>query len=108
MKKYDESNVYVPFKLDPLANDAVTIGHDFKRYLSYHLGRFQGCAHNYIYEALAYTVRDRLMVDWRNTWNEQLEPGNRRAFSISGGSSRLTASTGSDSCARPTAPAYPE
>ena len=83
MKKYDESNVYVPFKLDPLTNDAVTIGHDFKHYLSYHLGRFQGCAHNYIYEALAYTVRDRLMVDWRNTWNEQLEPGNRRAFYMS-------------------------
>ena len=47
------------------------------------VGRFQGCAHNYIYEALAYTVRDRLMVDWRNTWNEQLEPGNRRAFYMS-------------------------
>lgn len=84
IKKYDESsNVYRPFVLDPLSNDAVAIGHDFKRYLSYHLGRFQGCAHNYTYEALAYAVRDRLMVDWRNTWNEQLEPGNRRAFYIS-------------------------
>ncbi len=83
IKKYDESNVYRPFKLDPLAHDAAAIGHDFRRYLSYHLGRFHGCAHNYIYEALAYAVRDRLMVDWRDTWNEQLKPGNRRAFYMS-------------------------
>jgi starch phosphorylase len=78
-----QQHVYRPFTLEPLANDAATIGRDFKRYLSYHLGRFHGCAPNYIYEALAYSVRDRLMVDWRNTWNEQLQPGNRRAFYMS-------------------------
>lgn len=83
MKKEYVQQVYRPFKLEPLSNDAANIGHDFKRYLSYHLGRFHGCAQNYIYEALAYSVRDRLMVDWRNTWNEQLQPGNRRAFYMS-------------------------
>lgn len=74
---------YRPFTLDPLGCDAVTIGHNFRHYLSYHLGRFQGCAQNYIYEALAYTVRDRLMVDWRHTWNTQLQPGTRRAHYMS-------------------------
>ena len=74
---------YRPFKLAPLGCDAATLGRDFKHYLSYHLGRFQGCASNYIYEALAYTVRDRLMADWRNTWNVHLEPGARRAYYMS-------------------------
>lgn len=83
MKKDYVQHIYRPFTLEPLVNDAASIGHDFKRYLSYHLGRFHGCAPNYIYEALAYSVRDRLMVDWRNTWNEQLQPGNRRAFYMS-------------------------
>ena len=74
---------YRPFTLVPLGCDAATLGRDFRHYLSYHLGRFQGCASNYIYEALAYTVRDRLMADWRNTWNVQLEPGSRRAYYMS-------------------------
>ena len=74
---------YRPFTLVPLGCDAATLGRDFRHYLSYHLGRFQGCASNYIYEALAYTVRDRLMADWRNTWNVQLEPGSRRAYYLS-------------------------
>ena len=74
---------YRPFSLEPLESDAVTLGRNFKHYLSYHLGRFQGCAPNYIYQALAYTVRDRLMVDWRNTWNVQLESGTRRAHYMS-------------------------
>ncbi|HET9112498.1 MAG TPA: glycogen/starch/alpha-glucan phosphorylase [Burkholderiales bacterium] len=74
---------YRPFRLEPLACDAATLGRNFKHYLSYHLGRFRGCAPNYVYEAVAYTVRDRLMVDWRNTWNAQLLPGSRRAFYMS-------------------------
>ncbi len=83
MKKEYVQQVYRPFNLEPLSNDAANIGQDFKRYLSYHLGRFHGCAQTYIYQALAYSVRDRLMVDWRNTWNDQLQPGNRRAFYMS-------------------------
>lgn len=74
---------YRPFTLKPLASDAETLGRGFNHYLSYYLGRFHGCAPNYIYEALAYTIRDRLMVDWRHTWNTQLEPGTRRAHYMS-------------------------
>ena len=74
---------YRPVQLAPLASDAKTIGSDFQRYLAYHLGRFQGCDPLYSYQALAYALRDRLMVDWRNTWNAQLLPGNRRAYYLS-------------------------
>ncbi len=76
--KYEPHNVYIPFRLDPLPCDAASLGRDFKHYLSYRLGRFHGCASIYIYEALAYTVRDRLMADWRHTWNMQWSPGVRR------------------------------
>jgi starch phosphorylase len=70
-------------QLDKLSNDPEAIGHDFQRYLSYHLGRFQGCPPVYLYDALAYTVRDRLMVNWRNTWVDYLQPGTRRAYYMS-------------------------
>jgi len=74
---------YVPVPLDPLPNDAESLGNDFQRYLSYHLGRFQGCPPVYLYQALAYTLRDRLTVDWRGTWGEYLQPGRRRAYYMS-------------------------
>ena len=74
---------YVPVPLDPLPNDAESLGSDFQRYLSYHLGRFQGCPPVYLYQALAYTLRDRLTVDWRATWGDYLQPGKRRAYYMS-------------------------
>lgn len=74
---------YVPVPLEPLPNDAESLGNDFQRYLSYYLGRFQGCPPVYLYQALAYTLRDRLMVDWRSTWGNYLQPGKRRAYYMS-------------------------
>ena len=74
---------FIPVQLDPLDNSVDVIGNDFQRYLSYHLGRFQGCPSVYLYNALAYTLRDRLMVDWRNTWADHLKPGTRRAYYMS-------------------------
>ena len=69
--------------MDPLANTPEVIGRDFRRYLDYHLGRFLGCDNFYLYEALAYTIRDRIMVDWRNTWLEYKKPKLRRAHYLS-------------------------
>jgi starch phosphorylase len=83
MPRNPRTGTYQPFKLKPLPNDVEAIGNDFQRYLLYYLGRFQGCTPPYTYEALAYTLRDRLMVDWRNTWNAHLQPGNRRAYYMS-------------------------
>ena len=76
-------HAYKPFKLEPLPCDAATLGRDFRHYLWYRLGRFHGCASIYLYEALANTVRDRLMADWRYTWNKQWEPGIRRVYYMS-------------------------
>ncbi len=74
---------YVAIPLAPLGSDAPAIAKDFQRYLSYHLGRFQGCPPVYLYQALAYTLRDRLMVDWRKTWGEYMQAGKRRAYYMS-------------------------
>jgi len=63
------------------APDAISL--DFRRYLDHHLGRFLGCDMVYLYQALAYVVRDRLMPDWRNTWLEYKVPGVRRAHYLS-------------------------
>ncbi|HPQ95729.1 MAG TPA: glycogen/starch/alpha-glucan phosphorylase, partial [Thiolinea sp.] len=73
----------IPVMLDPLSNDASALGEDYQRYLSYHLGRFQGSHDVYLYTALSYTLRDRLMPAWRRTWADYLQPGRRRAYYMS-------------------------
>jgi starch phosphorylase len=56
---------------------------DVRRYLEYHLGRFLGCDRLYLYQSLSYTVRDRIMSDWRNTWCRYKRDGVRRAHYLS-------------------------
>jgi starch phosphorylase len=54
--------------LPPLAMDKQTIAEDFVRYFNRTLGRDEShFTNHYLYEALAYTVRDRLMDRWKNT-----------------------------------------
>ena len=54
--------------LPPLAMDAAAIDGDFLRYFNRTLGRDrQHCTNHYLYEALAYAVRDRLMERWKAT-----------------------------------------
>jgi starch phosphorylase len=65
-------NVFTPHPkltdLPALAMDEKTIDEDFLRYYNRTLGRDkQHCTDHYLYEALAYTVRDRLMERWKNT-----------------------------------------
>ena len=69
--------------LKPLRNDPASINQDFERYQFYHLGRFQGCPPVYTYQALAWTLRDRLMPDWMNTYARRDLPGKRRAYYLS-------------------------
>jgi starch phosphorylase len=66
-----------------LPGDARELSQDMHRYLEYHLGRFLGCDQFYLYESLAYTVRDRIMSDWRNTWCMSARSGARRAHYLS-------------------------
>ena len=69
--------------LTPLSSDAQSVTQDFERYQYYHLGRFQGCPPVYTYQALAWTLRDRIMTDWMNTYARRDVPGNRRAYYMS-------------------------
>jgi starch phosphorylase len=71
------------FEAASLPSDSEAIANDFQRYLTQHLGRFIGCVPFYQYEALALTIRDRVMTDWRNTWRRYDEPGVRRAYYLS-------------------------
>jgi len=70
--------------IEKLAVSPEDIGKDYRRYLDYHLGRFLGCDPVYLYQALAYVVRDRLMADWRNTWMKYKSEDNiRRGYYLS-------------------------
>ncbi len=70
--------------IEHLPSGPEDIARDYRRYLDYHLGRFLGCDPVYLYQALAYVVRDRLMPDWRNTWlHYKSEEGLRRAHYLS-------------------------
>ena len=69
--------------LSPLPTSAKSVTQDFERYQYYHLGRFNGCPPVYTYQALAWTLRDRLMPDWMNTYARRDQPGRRRAYYLS-------------------------
>ncbi len=73
----------VLFDVERPASDSDAIARDFQRYLTQHLGRFIGCMPLYQYEALALTIRDRIMTDWRDTWRRYDEQGVRRAYYLS-------------------------
>ena len=71
-------------ELPPLAMDEETLAEDFRRYFSHHLGRDRRCGSpHYTYEALALTVRDRLMERWRNTRYAYEDTDCRRAYYLS-------------------------
>ncbi len=71
----------IALKQLPDGGEALT--EDFQRYQFYHLGRFHGCPTVYTYQALAWTLRDRLMSDWMNTYAVRDQPGRRRAYYLS-------------------------
>jgi len=69
--------------LDPLPSDAAAVTKDLERYQFYHQGRLHGCPKVYCYQSLAWTLRDRLMSDWMNSYGARDKPGNRRAYYLS-------------------------
>ena len=69
--------------LEKLPNDPDALLADFEKYLTRHLGRFIGCSPDYIYEALSFAVRDRIMTDWRNTWKSYCQKGVKKAYYMS-------------------------
>jgi len=69
--------------METLPVDADSIRKAFDFYLTHHRGHFLGCTEVDIYQALAVTIRDRLMSDWRNTWRSFTRSGTRRACYLS-------------------------
>lgn len=83
MKKDIMDKVCLPPTLDKLPSDAKSLEKSFHRYLNYHLGRSQGCIPFYIFEALSFTLRDRVIVDWHDTKAKIKQKGTRRAYYLS-------------------------
>ncbi len=81
-----EYNKILPCNLPtmhPLEMDIESLTQDFNRYLSHHLGRYFSCPKNYLFEALALTLRDRLIANWRNTTIQIHKNQHRRAYYLS-------------------------
>ena len=70
-------------EIKSLPSNPQAISKGFQRYLTYHLGRYKGCDPYYLYEALSFTLRDRVVVDWRKTWEEYRKPDVRHAYYLS-------------------------
>lgn len=69
--------------IEPLRADSRSLSEGFHRYLRNHLGHFLGCVPFYIYEAMALTIRDRIMARWSETWQRHKQPGVRKAYYMS-------------------------
>ena len=69
--------------IEKLPTDSESLGNDFERYLTRHLGRYIGCTPYYLYEALSLTMRDRIMTDWRNTLRSREKKDVKRAYYMS-------------------------
>ncbi len=74
------ANVPPPPKPAP---DSESLALDFQRYLSNHLGRSLGCVPYYLYEAISFTIRDRVMVEWQETMRQREIPGRKKAYYLS-------------------------
>jgi starch phosphorylase len=70
-------------ELEPLPADSQSLSKGFHRYLRNHLGHFMGFVPFYLYEAMALTVRDRIMSKWHHTWKRHNEPNTRKAYYLS-------------------------
>lgn len=71
-------------ELPPLGLAAENLAEDFRRYYTLNLGRDKHCRSvHYAYEALALTLRDRLMERWKQTRYAYDESDCRRAYYLS-------------------------
>ena len=70
-------------EVPPLPADSRSLSEGFHRYLRNHLGHFTGFVPFYLYEALALTIRDRVMSKWHKTWKRQSQPNTRKAYYLS-------------------------
>ncbi len=83
MKKKDWINTTVIPDVAPLKSDAHSLSEGFYRYLRNHLGHFLSCLPFYLYDAMALTIRDRIMEQWSKTWQRYKKPRVRKAYYLS-------------------------
>ncbi|MCU7881193.1 MAG: glycogen/starch/alpha-glucan phosphorylase [Candidatus Thiodiazotropha sp. (ex Lucinoma aequizonata)] len=70
--------------LPPLGMDAEAISYDFRRCFAYTLGRVDHCAsRHYLYKALAFAIRDRLIERWKMTRTTYEKDDCKRTFYLS-------------------------
>ncbi|AHF01761.1 glycogen phosphorylase [Thiomicrospira aerophila AL3] len=70
-------------KQPALPNDKVGLEHAFLHYLENNLGRDLPSSPEYQLAALSYVVRDRLMQNWKKTWQTYNENPTKRAYYLS-------------------------
>jgi starch phosphorylase len=70
-------------EMEKLPTDSESLAGDFERYLTRHLGRDFDCDPFYLYKAMALSVRDHVMTNWRNTWLDYEKKGVRKAYYMS-------------------------
>ena len=70
-------------EIEPLPEDSQSLSQGFHRYLRNHLGHFMGFVPFYLYEAMALTIRDRIMSKWHKTWKRSNDPNTRKAYYLS-------------------------
>ncbi len=81
---YDEQDAEAQRKaLRCLGSDEHNIETSFLHYLYNAFGRNLRSPKYYLYKALAYTVRDRLMARWKQTWLSHYEADTKRAYYLS-------------------------
>ena len=70
--------------LPPLPMDAPGLVHDFIHHYSHHLGRDQYCRFGrYQYQALAFTIRERIIERWNNTRYAYINSGCKTGYYLS-------------------------
>lgn len=81
---YDEQDAQAQKKaLRCLGNDERSMETSFLHYLYNAFGRHLYAQKYYLYKALAYAVRDRLMARWKQTWLSHYEAETKRAYYFS-------------------------
>lgn len=66
-----------------LSNDVATLERHFLHYLRFHLGREISSSEEYQLRALIYTIRDRLVENWKLTWDSYNRCSTKRGYYLS-------------------------
>lgn len=69
--------------LQHVGMDKESIETDFLKYLCHTLGRQINSEEYYLFKALSYTTRDRLMTHWKRTWAAYNQGKQKRAYYLS-------------------------